>query len=513
MNAKTNTLGKTFNFLLPIATIVLLAAASLVLIECGGGSSGPGMGSANVTMSDPPSCTNNFSHVWITVTDVQAHTSANAPPNAAGFQDLTTQLNLTSPKQIDLLNPNNSGVPQGVQCLLAAELGSTQSLPAGSYQQLRLILADNGATGVSLGTNACATLGANVFNCLEDSNNNFFPIELSSQDQTGLKIPPGQILGGPITVTAGQSVDININLQACDSLSFDPAHNAYRLRPTLTAYQVSPNLTGVSGQVVVGTPLTSTTVSVSSTAVPGAMVAVEVPGPTDTTNASASTDIPLGTVAADSAGHFDFCPLPQMMSFDVVADGLAAGVAYDATIIQTVPNGTQLTVPVLPQTGTSLLSGSLGGSVTATAAVAAAVPFDLDANVYALQKTTGGLEFVVPGFTGTTMNPLSFTCSTAGAMCTVVATMPANNPYTLVVPVSTPLVGAFSAGTITYTNVPAALANTVAPTATYFVEANSAPPNSENTHSCTPAAKFSGSNTVNPSATAAVSSLDLTACQ
>jgi Domain of unknown function (DUF4382) len=511
MKAKTNTLGKTFKFLLPIATIALLAAASLVLVECGGGSSGAGMSSANVTMSDPPSCTDHFQHVWITVTDVQAHTSASAAPNVAGFQDLTTQLDLTSPKQIDLLNPDNSGTPQGVQCLLAAELGSTQSLPAGSYQQLRLILANNNQAGVSLGSNACSTLGANVFNCLEDSTGTFYPIELSSQDQTGLKIPPGQILGGPITVTAGQSVDINIDLQACDSLVFDPANTAYRLRPTLTAYQVSQNLTGISGQVVVGTPLTPTTVSVSSTAIPGAMVAVEVAGPTDTTNASTPTDIPLGTVTADGAGHFDFCPLPMPggapMSFDVVADGLASSVAYDATIIQTVPNGTQLTIPVLPQTGTSTAAGSLTGPVTAMTSSTNSAAFTLDANVYALQQATSSLEFVVPGLTGTTMNPLSFDCpATASTACTVVGT---NNPYTLIVPASPPLVGVFSSGSVTYT-----VPGSNAPPGAYFVEANSAPPNSTNTHSCSPAAVFSTSNDVNPAPpTTTVSSLDLTGCQ
>lgn len=511
MNAKTKTARKTLRFLLPAVTAVILAAAALVLAECGGSSSGSGgMGSTNVTISDPPSCTNNFSHVWITVTDVMAHTSASAPPNAAGWQDLTAQLNLTSPKQIDLLNPNNSGVPQGVQCLLAAELGSTQSLPAGSYQQLRLILANNGAGNVSLSSNACASLGSNVFNCLEDASNNFFPIELNSQDQTGLKIPPGQILGGPITVTAGQSVDINIDLQACDSLVFDPGSNSYRLRPVLTAYQVSPNLTGISGQVVVGTFVNPTTVSVSSAPVPGAMVAVEVAGPT---NNSFSTDIPLGTVIADGSGHYDFCPLPSPSTFDLVADGFAGGVAYDATIIQTVPNGTQLTVPVLAQTGNSTASGSLSGPVTATTSSSNSASFTLDADVYALQQATANLEFVVPALSGSTTSPLSFTCpGTGSTLCVPVATTPTNNPYTLAVPVSAPLVGSFSGGTVTYT-VPTPLGGGTPPTANFVVEANSAPPPTSPAHQCSPVAAFSSSNSVSPGATTVVSTLGLAGCQ
>jgi Domain of unknown function (DUF4382) len=513
MNTKMGNLFRSSRFLLPAVTVVFLAAAALVLVQCSSSGSGSGMGAANVTMSDPPACTNNLSHVYLTVTDFRAHTSASAPPNAAGWQDLTPQLNLTSPKQIDMLNPNSSGVPQGIQCLLATELGSTRSLPAGSYQQFRLILADNGDTSVTLASNACASLGTAqnpVFNCVEDTSNNFFPIVLSSQDQTGLKIAPGQIMGGPITVAAGQSIDLNINLQACDSLVFQTQSNSYRLRPVLTAYQVSPNATGISGQVVVGTPVNSTTVTATSTPVPGAMIAVEVPGPA---NGAFSTDIPLGALMADGSGNFDFCPLPSPGTFDVVADGFAGGVAYDATIIQTVPNGTQLTVPVLAQTGNSTVSGTLTGPVTATTSSTNSASFSLDADVLALQQATSSLEFVVPALSGSTSNPVSFDCPmTASTLCTPAATTPLNNPYSLVVPVSAPLVGSFSNGTITYT-VPASLSNTTAPTANFVVEANSAPPNSENTHSCSPVAAFSASNTVNAAASTAVLSLGLTGCQ
>jgi hypothetical protein len=515
MDAKTKRMWRSSRLFLPTVTLAILAAAALVLVECGGNSTGSGMGSANVTMSDPPSCTNNFTHVYITVTDVMAHTSASAPPNAAGWQNLTTQLSLTSPKQIDLLNPG------GIQCLLAAELGSTQSLPAGSYQQFRLILANNGSN-TTLNSNACTDAGlpSGTFNCVE-AGSAFYPIELNSQQQTGLKIAPGQIVGGPITVAAGQSVDINIDLQACDSLVFDPGANAYRLRPVLTAYQVSPNLTGISGQVVVGTVTVGTpnTVTATSTPVPGALVAVEVPGPNDPTNSS-STDYPLGALTADSNGHFDFCPLPTApggapMTFAMVADGLVGGVAYDATIIQTVPNGTQLTIPVLAQTGNSTAAGTLTGSVTATTSASNSAAFTLDADVVALQLATGSsLEFVVPSLSGSTSNPLSFTCPvTPSTLCTPVATTPVNNPYSLAVPVSAPLVGAFSSGSVSFSSVPAPLSGAATPTTSFVVEANSAPPSTSPPHQCNPAAVFSSSNTVTGTTPTSVAPLDLTGCQ
>ena len=511
---------RPFSLFLGLVALLFAALAAIALVNCGNttvkGMFNGMMGTVQVTVSDPPNCTSNISHVWITVTDVMAHTSASASPNAAGWQDLTPQLSLSSPKQIDLLNPNGAGMQQPVQCLLAADLGSSQSLPAGSYQQLRLILANNGASGVSLASNACSSLGSAVFNCLEDTQNHFFPIELRSQDQTGLQIAPGQIVGGPITVAPGQSVDINIDFQACDSLVPDPANNAFRLRPVLTAFQVSPNLTGISGQVVKGQVVVGTpnTVTMTSTPIPGALVAVEVAGPM---NSGSSTDFPLGTLMADSNGRFNFCPLPSPMTFDVVADALASGVAYDATIIQTVPNGTPLTVPVLPQTGSSTAAGSLAGPVTATTGTTApSASFTVDADVVALQQATSSLDFVVPALSGSTNNPLSFSCpSMASTLCPPVATTPANNPYKLVLPVSAPLVGSFSAGTVTFSSVPTPLSSSTTPTASFVVEANSAPPSTTPAHHCNPAAQFSSSNTVNAAGAvpASVTTLALTGCQ
>ena len=94
-----------------------------------------------VTVSDPATCSSSaagpYSHVWVTITDVQIHTSATAPDNDPNWVDLTPSLK-NSPQQVDLLAAASN------QCFLAT-LGSNLALQPGTYQQIRVILADNAA--------------------------------------------------------------------------------------------------------------------------------------------------------------------------------------------------------------------------------------------------------------------------------------------------------------------------------------------------------------------------------
>src|SRR6266481_2386799 len=207
-----NSRGGTF-----LLALVSLVAIAGIIVSCSGGSSNnmvSGMGTVNVSISDPPSCmppNGQFTHVYVTVRSVQAHISTTADDNSSGWQELAPQL-ASAPMQIDLFSK-----PQ-TTCILA-QLGSA-SLPAGSYQQIRLLLVSNTTAGsAGQSTNACAGSG---FNCVvvEDSTTppSIHELQLSSQANTGLKIPPGQIVGGPLQVTAGQSVDLNIDFNACASI-------------------------------------------------------------------------------------------------------------------------------------------------------------------------------------------------------------------------------------------------------------------------------------------------------
>ncbi len=88
------------------------------------------------TISDPAACqapNGVFKHVYVTVTDVEASTNGSAGPGDSSFVDLTPTLKSGAPMQIDLLGQANNN------CFLAS-LGSTSELPAGNYQQIRIML-------------------------------------------------------------------------------------------------------------------------------------------------------------------------------------------------------------------------------------------------------------------------------------------------------------------------------------------------------------------------------------
>lgn len=426
-----------------------------------------GTGTANVSLSDPPSCTNQFKAVYVTITGVMAHTSASAPPNAAGWQNLAspTQLSLTVPMQVNLFNLNSSSTGE---CLLK-KLGSTQSLPEGSYQQIRLILADNGG-GTSPTGNVCAgqsALPSGTVNCVEDNNGVWYPLELSSQDVKGLKIPPGQIVGGPITVGSGQTVDININFNTCASLVYDPANQAYRLNPTLTASQVQPNSTGISGTVYSATSNGGTNFTTMG-ALGDATVKLEMPGggPSDAVNpvpnGGASTDDVVDSAITDSAGNFYFCPLNQDAVLDVVADApaqtssLTPAAVSGVTIIQTVAGGAKINVPVITEGGSPTEAGTYSVTVQQGTNVPSGA-FTVDEDLVPLQFTvpspftaTGGYEFIAPplngsdGLNGAAAQALTINCpgGSSGATCTVANVT--NNTPSILVPATDPLVGTYS---------------------------------------------------------------------
>jgi hypothetical protein len=453
--------------LFPTAFILTLFcfAVLAVVISCSTGSttsSGSGLGSATVSLSDPPSCaapSGNFKHVYITIRSVQAHLSPSASDSTPGWQELATQLN-TQPMQVDLLN-----LPQNGACLLA-QLGSTSSLPVGDYQQIRLLLLANAApTGPVPSTNACSSLGQ-VFNCVEDKNNVFHVLLLNSEANTGLKVPPGQIQGGPIHVAAGQSVDINLDFDTCNSLVPLPSGD-FRLRPTLTAGQVSTNSTGISGQVIDNATLQP---------VPGALVALEQQD-------AGGIDRIVRQATADSAGRFVFCPLPAGAMFDVVVDAVNGALTYNATAVLNVPGGTSLSgIKLVPETSTPTTPSVLQGFVTAVNGTTGA---KIDASLSAFQSVPA------PGGGSRTITiPLLTTASQTSTPLVAVessATCPAGSPtgafcaqYTLVVPASNPSVGAFSAGSVTFSPPPGG-------DILYSVEAKATVPLSSNTPICSPA--------------------------
>lgn len=488
----------------PRAGALLLAVVAIfgiagIIVSCSGGSSSnmvSGMGTVNVSMSDPPSCmppNGQFVHVYVTVRSVQAHISATADDNSSGWQELAPQL-AGAPMQIDLFSK-----PQ-TTCILA-QLGSA-SIPAGSYQQIRLLLVSNspGAGDAVPSSNACA---GNGFNCVVLEDTTIHELLLSSQANTGLKIPPGQIVGGPLQVTAGQSVDLNIDFNACASIVRE-GNGRFRLKPTLTAGQVSANNTGISGKVV--DSLTNRPIAGN------VQVAIEQPD-------SGGIDRIVMQAVADSNGNFNFCPLPTG-TFDIVVVAIGpANVPYNATTVLNVPNGTNLgSIPLIAEIGATG-PAVFQGFVTATNGAAAGT---IDVSLSALQAaptgTTTSIQITIPlqiiPATSTTpeVDSTGLISVSDSTSCPTGAPAKANcAQYTLVVPASNPSVGIFSASGFTY-SVPAT------GDVLFTVDARAAVPLSGGTPDCTPSEQMVAKDSTSlplkalPATTTTVAEIDFSSC-
>jgi hypothetical protein len=427
---------------------------------------GAAMGTVAVSISDPPSCKNpngSLEHVYITVRSVQAHIDPNATDSSSGWQELAPQL-ANQPMQIDLFSAAETN------CILA-QLGSA-SLPVGSYQQIRLLLVSNapGASDAVPSNNACAGDG---YNCLILNDGSVHELELSSQANTGLKIPPGQIVGGPIQVSAGQSVDLNIDFNACASIVHE-GNGKFRLKPTLTASQVSPNNSGIGGQVVdslTKAPIVGTV-----------LVAAEMPD-------STGIDRIVMETAADANGNFRFCPLPTG-TFDIVVVAIGPNnLPYNATSVVNVPNGTNLNaIPLVAEVGATS-PAVLEGVVTASTSSGGA---SVDVSLSALQGISfnAGMpvsrQLTIP-LENIPVTPTTPAIASTGLVSVSVNTAcpssPANancSTYTLVVPGSNPSVAVFSSSGFSYA--------APAPSSVLFtVDAIAALPMSGGLRDCSPA--------------------------
>jgi hypothetical protein len=129
----------------------LAAATALGLAACGGGGSGTtttatgATGTANVQITDGPS--DEFQHVWVTITKIAFHTDPNATWNAADAHWI--QFQLPAPVTVDLTTLNNG---------VLNPLFSSLPLPAGTYRQIRFFF--DGANA-SLDTSAYDTYDSN----------------------------------------------------------------------------------------------------------------------------------------------------------------------------------------------------------------------------------------------------------------------------------------------------------------------------------------------------------------
>jgi Domain of unknown function (DUF4382) len=449
----------TYKMWRPVLALSLLLVAALIIAACSGTSmnTANGMGTVTVMLSDPATCqapNGPFSHVYVTITDVQANVSSTAGASDSGWVDLAPNLS-KNPKQVDLLGLANN------QCFLAS-LGDPMQLQAGTYQQIRVILAANNAT---VSGNLCGS-STNCVMLTSDSTNTPHTLLLSSEAKTGIKIPGSQISSGGFTIGAGQTKDLDIDFLTCESI-VQEGNGQYRLKPVLHAGEVSAISTSINGSVVD---------SATGKAVNGTVfVALEQP---DTTANMIHRVVMYAQVNPD--GTFTFCPVPTG-TYDVVLMGTnAAGSFYQPTIVTGVTVGSTVgTVKIyLPATAPN---ASLSGTVTAQNSSNAGSVADVDLSAL---EAVGGVTYTIPLPPTSTQTSATLGVETAAAVSP--ATCPAGSPsgttdcvpYTLNLPSGTVNIGAWASGGVALT--------VTANLASYSVDGIATVPNSGGTLDCSP---------------------------
>jgi hypothetical protein len=286
---------------------LIFAAAGLVA-ACGGGSSGTAtpQGTLKVSLTDAPAC--GFDNVYVTVDRVRVHQNANAGDNDAGWQDVA----LNAPTKIDLLSLQNGAL---------FELGQT-ALPAGQYQQIRLVLESNSGSGAP----------ANSVT-LSGGDGSEIPVQTPSAMQSGLK------LIHPFTVEPDTLVDVTLDFNACKSI-VKMGNGQYILKPVVSMIPmvVSGSITGTLSTTLSGTAVTQAFVSAQKD---GTIVRATAP---------------------DDAGNYTLAPIDARYApFDLVVTMSGAATSVVGGVPLTA--GSTTTVPAI-QMSTSSSMGAVSGTVT-----------------------------------------------------------------------------------------------------------------------------------------------------
>lgn len=302
---------------------------ALLLAACGGGGGGgdrpaTSMGSLRIGLTDAPAC--GYDAVHISVQRVRVHQSSIAEPSDGGWSELV----FSPARRIDLLSLTNG---------VFADLG-TLSLPAGTYSQVRLVLAPNSG-------------GPSPANAVTLTGNGEVALTTPSAQQSGTKI------NANVTVPAGQVAELMLDFDACKSVVRAGNSGQYILKPVIAAIPVF----AAAGHAIEG---------FVDPALAGVTISAQQGG------------VPVRSTAPGAFGRFLLSPMP------VGSYTLVVSAPGHATAVVTGVPVTDSTRTVIASTGTPIalptsLSRSAAGLVTFTGS--STIP---DATVRAIQRLTGG---------------------------------------------------------------------------------------------------------------------------
>ncbi|WP_370691097.1 DUF4382 domain-containing protein [Hydrogenophaga sp.] len=297
--------------------------------DAGGGGGGTAdSGTLRLALTDAPAC--GYDEVNVTVEKIRVHQSSSAGENERGWSEIV----LATPSKINLLDLTNGAL---------IELGETR-LPAGTYTQLRLVLAANpGNPNVPLANSI-------RLSAIPEGSGQEIPLKTPSGQQSGLKINVN------MTVEADQRADFVLDFDACKSVVVAGNSGNYNLKPVVRA--ILRTETGVIGEVL--------------PAMAGAAVSLQLDG------------LPVRSTVADAEGKFRLWPVESgTYTLVVTAPGRATAVVKNVVvsqnqIVRVTPDGTDI-APAVSATGT--LRGLVAYNPVAT---------PIDATVNAWQSLPGG---------------------------------------------------------------------------------------------------------------------------
>lgn len=289
----------------PLPWLGLATVTAATLTACGGGSNSPSAstGTLQLAMTDSPGC--GYDHVYITVHQIRIHPSASATDSDSGWQEI----NVPNVRKMDLLALTNGALQ---------ELGSTP-LPAGRYEQVRLVLSD-------------APLANSV---VPSGTGNEVELRTPSAQQSGYK------LQAHFDVTGNQVADMVLDFDACKSIVRAGNSGNYNLKPVVSVTQ----------------RLTTQIVGYVDPAIASSVV-VSTRDPANQLRA---------TVPDNTTGKFVIAYLPESTNYTVVVSGTGrtttaiTGVPVSTTIGSTRLNTSTSPMAPLPST-TAQVTGQVANA-------------------------------------------------------------------------------------------------------------------------------------------------------